>query len=109
MTTIKFNDEVIDLTEFDCIYYLGQTSIIENEIFYNEMKNNRNKIYNVLDFYPYIMNIYFTNKYKSLEKKLLIQEDKHKDLERKFKFLSFITIIIFIIIIISNKKLINLN
>lgn len=100
MTTIKFNDEIIDLTEFDNIYYLGQTSIIENENLYIEMKNNRNKIYNVLDFYPYIMNIYFTNKYKSLEKKLSIQEDKHNLLSRKFKYL-FISMIIFIIIIIK--------
>lgn len=70
------------------------------------MKNNKNKIYNVLDFYPYIMNIYFTNKYKLLEKNLIIQEYKHKCLERKIKIISFICIIIFIIIIIS-KKLIN--
>lgn len=100
MTTIKFNDEIIDLTEFDNIYYLGQTSIIENENLYIEMKNNRNKIYNVLDFYPYIMNIYFTNKYKSLEKKLSIQEDKYNSLSKKFKYL-FISMIIFIIIIIK--------
>lgn len=100
-TTIKFNDEVIDLTEFDNIYYLGQTSIIENEILYMEMKHTRNKIYNVLDFYPYVMNIYFTNKYKSLEKKLIIQENKNNYLESKMKILSIISMMIFIIIIIK--------
>ena len=100
-TTIKFNDEVIDLTEFDNIYYLGQTSIIENEILYIEMKNIRNKIYNVLDFYPYVMNIYFTNKYKSLEKKLIIQENKNNYLEKKIKIIFIISIKIFILILIK--------
>ena len=100
-TTIKFNDEVIDLTEFDNIYYLGQTSIIENEILYIEMKNIRNKIYNVLDFYPYVMNIYFTNKYKSLEKKLIIQENKNNYLEKKIKIIFIISMTIFILILIK--------
>ena len=101
MTTIKFNDEIIDLTEFDNIYYFGQTSIIENENLYLEMRDNRNKIYNVLDFYPYIMNIYFTNKYKSLEKKLIIQDYKYKCLEKKIKYIILYVFIISIIIMIN--------
>jgi len=93
MPTIKFNDEIIDINEFDCVYYLGQTSILENETLYIEMKSNKNKIYNVLDFYPYIMNIYFTNKYKLLERKLDIQEEKYKCLEKRFYIINTIFLI----------------
>ena len=65
------------------------------------MKNIRNKIYNVLDFYPYVMNIYFTNKYKSLEKKLIIQENKNNYLEKKIKIIFIISMTIFILILIK--------
>ena len=64
-------------------------------------KYYRNKIYNVLDFYPYIMNIYFTNKYKSLEKKLIIQDYKYKCLEKKIKYIILYVFIISIIIMIN--------
>jgi hypothetical protein len=101
MATIKFNDEIIDLSEFDSIYYLGDTSVNENERLYNEMKNVRNKIYNVLDFYPYIMNIYFTNKCKMLERNITIQDYKYNHLQKKIKYLFIYTTMIYVIIIIK--------
>lgn len=100
MTSIKFNDEIIDVS--NNIYYLGHTTIAENEIFYFDMRNNQNKIYNVVDFYPYVMNIYFTNKIKSLQRQLNIQEDNYNFLEKRFKFF---TLSIIIIIIISKLLL----
>lgn len=99
MTTIKFNDEIIDINEFECVYYLGQTSILENENLYMDMKNNKNKIYNVLDFYPYLMNIYYMNKYKFLERKLNIQDDKYKYLEKKIYIINTIFLILLLIFI----------
>lgn len=95
MTSIKFNDEIIDVS--NNIYYLGHTTIAENEIFYFDMRNNQNKIYNVVDFYPYVMNIYFTNKIKSLQRQLNIQEDNYNFLEKRFKFFTLSIIIIIII------------
>lgn len=95
MTSIKFNDEIIDVS--NNIYYLGHTTIAENEIFYFDLRNNQNKIYNVVDFYPYIMNIYFTNKIKSLQRQLNIQEDNYNYLQKRFNFFSLSIIIIIII------------